>query len=68
MYTFHRRFDESFKDVKAAIDDGSLGKVQAIKTTTRDSPKPSYEFLKAAGMCIPRLILLMTNKIAIIIV
>lgn len=45
---FQRRYDESFRDVKTAIDSGRLGKIQAIKTTTRDSPKPSYTFLKSA--------------------
>ncbi|WAR28204.1 IOLG-like protein [Mya arenaria] len=42
------RFDDSYRDVKSAIDNGTLGKLQVIKTTTRDSPKPSYEFLKSA--------------------
>ncbi|XP_052783064.1 myo-inositol 2-dehydrogenase-like [Mya arenaria] len=46
---FTRRFDDSYRDVKSAIDNGTLGKLQVIKTTTRDSPKPSYEFLKSIG-------------------
>lgn len=45
---YTRRFDEAFRDVKRAVDKGVLGKLQCIKTTTRDSPKPSYTFLKAA--------------------
>ncbi|WAR28216.1 IOLX-like protein [Mya arenaria] len=45
---FTRRFDDLYRDVKSAIDNGTLGKLQVIKTTTRDSPKPSYEFLKSA--------------------
>ena len=35
--------------MKKAVSAGDLGKILAIKTTTRDSPKPQYEFLKAAG-------------------
>lgn len=35
--------------MKNAVDKGVLGKIHCIKTTTRDSPKPSYTFLKAAG-------------------
>ncbi|XP_060601376.1 myo-inositol 2-dehydrogenase-like isoform X1 [Ruditapes philippinarum] len=45
---YTRRFDAEFCDVKNALDNGSLGKLQCIKTTTRDSPKPSYTFLKSA--------------------
>jgi hypothetical protein len=53
FYTF-RRFDAEFCDVKNALDNGSLGKLQCIKTTTRDSPKPSYTFLKSAGIWVTR--------------
>ena len=49
MILVFRRFDKTFIDVKKAVSDGDLGKILAIKTTTRDSPKPQYEFLKAAG-------------------
>lgn len=45
---YMRRFDKTFLDVKEAVSSGVLGTLVSIKTTFRDSPKPSYEFLKAA--------------------
>ena len=46
---YFRRFDKTFIGVKNAVSSGDLGTLLAIKTTTRDSPKPCYEFLKSAG-------------------
>ncbi|KAK3585618.1 hypothetical protein CHS0354_004530 [Potamilus streckersoni] len=45
---YKRRFDPDYRDVYDAVKTGALGDVHLIKTTTRDSPKPSYEFLKNA--------------------
>lgn len=46
---FQRRFDPSFMKLKQSIDNGDIGKVQVIKTTSRDHPLPSFEFLKTSG-------------------
>ncbi|KAL3847315.1 hypothetical protein ACJMK2_018230 [Sinanodonta woodiana] len=45
---YKRRFDPDYRDVYDAVRTGALGDVHIIKTTSRDSPKPSYEFLKNA--------------------
>lgn len=44
-----RRFDPSFKSVKAKVRAGELGHVHMIKTTSRDSPLPSINYLKISG-------------------
>ena len=46
---FNRRFDPSMVDIQAKVRDGVLGKVHVIKTTSRDSPLPSMEYLKISG-------------------
>lgn len=46
---FQRRFDPSFMKLKEAIVDGKIGKVQIIKTISRDHPLPSFDFLKTSG-------------------
>lgn len=44
---FQRRFDPTFMDLyKTVHDDKAVGKIFNIKTVSRDSPKPSYRFLK----------------------
>ena len=48
-FKYFRRFDQTFMDIKELLSSDSLGTLQALKTTTRDSPKPSYEFLMTAG-------------------
>ncbi|KAK3095413.1 hypothetical protein FSP39_014378 [Pinctada imbricata] len=45
---FQRRFDPVFKEMREIAMNGSLGTLQLLKVTTRDNPKPSYEFLKSA--------------------
>ncbi|XP_076435593.1 myo-inositol 2-dehydrogenase-like [Babylonia areolata] len=43
---FQRRLDPVMKDLYSAVRDrGAVGKVYNIKTVSRDSPKPSYDFL-----------------------
>lgn len=49
LCAFQRRFDPSFMKLKKAITEGQIGKVQVIKTTSRDHPLPSFEFLKTSG-------------------
>jgi myo-inositol 2-dehydrogenase/D-chiro-inositol 1-dehydrogenase len=46
---FQRRFDPSFMKLKQAIVDGQIGQVQIVRTTSRDHPLPSFEFLKTSG-------------------
>lgn len=46
---FNRRFDPSIAGIQAKVADGDLGKVHVIKTTSRDSPLPSVEYLKISG-------------------
>ena len=43
---FNRRFDPSFSSVRRRVLQGDVGHVQMIKTTSRDSPLPSLEYLK----------------------
>ncbi|KAG8178800.1 hypothetical protein JTE90_024662 [Oedothorax gibbosus] len=46
---FNRRFDPGFRSLKDRVDSGEIGKAQVIKTCSRDSPKPSTEYLKISG-------------------
>lgn len=46
---FNRRFDPSFKEVYDRTRTGEVGHVQLIKTTSRDSPLPTLEYLKTSG-------------------
>lgn len=46
---FNRRFDPSFSSVQAKVRAGEIGHVQMIKTTSRDSPLPSINYLKISG-------------------
>jgi len=46
---FQRRFDASMARIQAKVADGEMGKVHIIKTTSRDSPFPSIEYLKISG-------------------
>ena len=46
---FNRRFDPTIACIQAKVTDGELGKIHLIKTTSRDSPLPSMEYLKISG-------------------
>ena len=46
---FNRRFDPSMACIQAKVANGELGKIHLIKTTSRDSPLPSMEYLKISG-------------------
>ncbi|XP_060084197.1 uncharacterized oxidoreductase YrbE-like [Ylistrum balloti] len=43
---FQRRFDTTFQEVFQASRSKALGNLRFLRVTGRDSPKPSYEFLK----------------------
>ena len=45
-----RRFDENFAEMKRAMKSNAVGDVHYMRVTSRDSPKPSYEFLASAGI------------------
>ena len=46
---FNRRFDPSFASIKKRVQAGEVGHVQMIKTTSRDSPLPTIDYLKISG-------------------
>ena len=46
---FNRRFDPSFASVRRRVQAGEIGHVQMIKTTSRDSPLPTIDYLKISG-------------------
>ena len=46
---FNRRFDPSYASIRKKVQEGELGHIQVIKTTSRDSPLPSLEYLKISG-------------------
>ncbi|XP_012945195.1 myo-inositol 2-dehydrogenase [Aplysia californica] len=44
---FNRRFDPTMSEAHRRVSSGDVGKLQYLRFTTRDSPKPSYDFLKS---------------------
>lgn len=46
---FHRRFDPSFLEVKAAIDAGRLGDVLQVIVTSRDPEPPPAQYIHGSG-------------------
>jgi myo-inositol 2-dehydrogenase/D-chiro-inositol 1-dehydrogenase len=49
MVGFNRRFDPDFMAVRAAIDDGSVGKVEMVTITSRDPGPPPIDYIKRSG-------------------
>ena len=49
LCAFNRRFDPTIHSLKDRVKNNDIGKVQVIKTTSRDSPLPSIDFLKISG-------------------
>jgi myo-inositol 2-dehydrogenase/D-chiro-inositol 1-dehydrogenase len=46
---FNRRFDPSFRGVKAAIDEGRIGKVELVVLTSRDPELPPPGYIETSG-------------------
>jgi myo-inositol 2-dehydrogenase/D-chiro-inositol 1-dehydrogenase len=49
MVGFNRRFDPDFMAVKAAIDDGSIGKVEMVTIISRDPAPPPIDYIRRSG-------------------
>jgi myo-inositol 2-dehydrogenase/D-chiro-inositol 1-dehydrogenase len=46
---FQRRFDPGFRKARGVIQEGELGQVELIVSTTRDPKPPSLEFMRRSG-------------------
>ncbi|GAB4387545.1 inositol 2-dehydrogenase [Albidovulum sp.] len=49
MVGFNRRFDPDFMAVKAAIDAGTIGKVEMVTITSRDPAPPPIDYIRRSG-------------------
>jgi myo-inositol 2-dehydrogenase / D-chiro-inositol 1-dehydrogenase len=49
MVGFNRRFDPDFRAVKAAIDQGRIGRVEMVTITSRDPGPPPAEYIARSG-------------------
>jgi myo-inositol 2-dehydrogenase/D-chiro-inositol 1-dehydrogenase len=49
MVAFNRRFDPSFRALKARIDKGHVGQVEQVIITSRDPGLPPIAYLKSSG-------------------
>ena len=45
---FNRRFDPSFADLARRVREGEIGQIQILKTTSRDSPLPTIDYIKTS--------------------
>jgi myo-inositol 2-dehydrogenase/D-chiro-inositol 1-dehydrogenase len=45
---FNRRFDPSFSQVAQRVKNGDIGTVQIVRTTSRDHPLPSMDYIKTS--------------------
>ena len=46
---YQRRFDAAFAAAKRAVDDGSLGALHTVRSTTMDPAPPPMEYLASSG-------------------
>ncbi len=46
---YQRRFDAAFAAAKRAVDDGSLGWLHTVRSTTMDPAPPPFEYLATSG-------------------
>ncbi len=45
---FNRRFDPSFADLARRVHQGEVGQIQILRTTSRDSPLPTIDYIKSS--------------------
>ena len=46
---YQRRFDAAFAAAKRAVDDGSLGPLHTVRSTTMDPAPPPMEYIAGSG-------------------
>jgi len=46
---FQRRFDPHFNRLKSAVQSGQIGNIHKVRSTSRDNPFPTIEYLKISG-------------------
>jgi len=46
---FQRRLDDNFRVMRDAVQEGRIGKVRMIRTSSRDNPEPPMAYLKISG-------------------
>jgi myo-inositol 2-dehydrogenase / D-chiro-inositol 1-dehydrogenase len=46
---YQRRFDAAFAAAKAVVDDGTLGWLHTVRSTTMDPAPPPFEYLASSG-------------------
>jgi len=46
---FQRRFDPNFKKLRDAVRSGAIGNIHKVRSTSRDNPVPSIDYLKISG-------------------
>jgi myo-inositol 2-dehydrogenase / D-chiro-inositol 1-dehydrogenase len=46
---YQRRFDAAFAAAKRAVDEGSLGKLHTVRSTTMDPAPPPLDYIKGSG-------------------
>jgi myo-inositol 2-dehydrogenase / D-chiro-inositol 1-dehydrogenase len=46
---YQRRFDAAFAAAKRAVDDGSLGTLHTVRSTTMDPAPPPMDYIKGSG-------------------
>ena len=49
LVAFNRRFDETHSSLKRAVTNGEVGNIQLLTISSRDSPRPSDEYLAISG-------------------
>ncbi|HRO11028.1 inositol 2-dehydrogenase [Amaricoccus sp.] len=49
MVGFNRRFDPHFRAVRAAVDEGRVGKVEMVNITSRDPGAPPLDYVRRSG-------------------
>jgi myo-inositol 2-dehydrogenase/D-chiro-inositol 1-dehydrogenase len=49
LCAFQRRYDPNFTKLKAVLDSGRVGKLLKVRSTSRDNPVPSIEYLRTSG-------------------